>query len=478
VASALGLRVKFKGTTLQEFAQRYKPDLSPTGIFVRTDTPLAVGSRVHFTFSLENDTPLLDGEAVVVWVAEENKELSIPSGMELRFDALSPDAQDRFHWLQMEKRGVTVGRELPVSVSTSSPLTSSPVSSSADGAASAAADAEPERADPPRADPPRVEPASVSAAASPDVSDEDPSDVDAITDELPPKRQTLPLGSKTPGGPAGLDPARAQEPLSARSTQPYVPSKAPLALRRPPVEELGPGDSDPAKLFHAVATRSDPAIPLREERDRIARTTRPFLWGIGVGVLLLLGWVGYLTTRPRPSSPARDLTVPRPVQARALRVVSEPAGAEVLLDGQLVGTTPLVVQLKGTERVLVRRAGHIAEGLVLSTDSPAWKLEGQRLVLPLDLKLQRAPHTPATVAPDAAPALSKSSRPHVSRRRARDPQVRAPEPARPPDAGAAQAPQDASAPDATPDSLPATAPAPVKDPPQPAGKIRKPSWTD
>jgi uncharacterized protein (TIGR02266 family) len=469
VTSALGLRVKFKGTTLQEFAQRYKPDLSPTGMFVRTDKPLAVGSRVRFTFSLENDEPLLSGEAVVVWVAEENKELSIPSGMELRFDSLAPDSQDRFHWLQMEKRGVTVGRERPVSVSTSYPSTAS-----SDGAASA-------RASGAVVTPP-------AAAAEPPASSSPPGEdevVEVRADELPRKRQTLPLGVKP------------DEEPRARATQPFIPSAAPLALRSPaPVEELGPGDSDPSKLFHAVASRSDPEISFRKEQERVKRATRPFLWGIGVGVLLLLGWVGYLSTRTKPPPPRDATAVPRELAgpARALRVVSDPTGAEVLLNGQLVGVTPLVIRLQGTERVLIRRPGYIAEGLVLATDAPTWKLEGQRLVMALDLKLQRAPH-PSTVVSDAAPVVA---RPHLVRRPARDPEApgpSVPKPEPPPVAGTqATPPKTAPPPDpsappdppAAPSSAPAVKPtAPtktptwVKDPSTaPPAKIRKPSWSD
>ena len=49
---ALGLRVKFKGATLQEFAARYLVDVGPTGMFIRTTQPLAVGTQVRFELTL------------------------------------------------------------------------------------------------------------------------------------------------------------------------------------------------------------------------------------------------------------------------------------------------------------------------------------------------------------------------------------------------------------------------------------------
>jgi uncharacterized protein (TIGR02266 family) len=119
VGTLYSLKVTFKGSTLEEFSDRYLIDVGPSGMFVRTPNPLSVGARVCFDFRLENGTSLLKGEGVVVWTAEENKALNLPSGMELRFDVLTPECNEKFQWLLMKKRGVTVGREIPLSLSVS-----------------------------------------------------------------------------------------------------------------------------------------------------------------------------------------------------------------------------------------------------------------------------------------------------------------------------------------------------------------------
>lgn len=108
------LRANFKGKTLPEFAEQYLTDIGPSGIFLRTKSPLPVGSRFRFDFRLEGATPLLAGEGVVVWVADENPDLGLPSGMEVRFERLHPECQSNFDWLQLIKRGVSISLTPPL----------------------------------------------------------------------------------------------------------------------------------------------------------------------------------------------------------------------------------------------------------------------------------------------------------------------------------------------------------------------------
>ena len=88
------LRIKFKSASLDEFVARYGADVSAGGIFIRTKQPLAVGSLLHFDFSLADGSPLMAGIGTVVWIRESDQSRvgSIP-GMGVRFDQLAPESQ-------------------------------------------------------------------------------------------------------------------------------------------------------------------------------------------------------------------------------------------------------------------------------------------------------------------------------------------------------------------------------------------------
>jgi uncharacterized protein (TIGR02266 family) len=88
------LRIKFKSASLDEFVARYGADVSAGGIFIRTKQPLAVGSLLHFDFSLADGSPLMAGIGTVVWIREPDQSRvgSIP-GMGVRFDQLAPESQ-------------------------------------------------------------------------------------------------------------------------------------------------------------------------------------------------------------------------------------------------------------------------------------------------------------------------------------------------------------------------------------------------
>jgi uncharacterized protein (TIGR02266 family) len=88
------LRIKFKSASLDDFVARYGADVSAGGIFIRTKQPLAVGSLLHFDFSLADGSPLMAGLGTVVWVREPEPSRvgSIP-GMGVRFDQLAPESQ-------------------------------------------------------------------------------------------------------------------------------------------------------------------------------------------------------------------------------------------------------------------------------------------------------------------------------------------------------------------------------------------------
>ena len=92
--NAITLRIKFKSANVDDFVARYGADVSAGGIFIRTKQPLAVGSLLHFDFSLADGSPLMAGVGTVVWIRETDQSRvgSIP-GMGVRFDQLAPESQ-------------------------------------------------------------------------------------------------------------------------------------------------------------------------------------------------------------------------------------------------------------------------------------------------------------------------------------------------------------------------------------------------
>jgi uncharacterized protein (TIGR02266 family) len=104
--NAITLRIKFKSASLADFVARYGADVSAGGIFIRTKQPLAVGSLLHFDFSLADGSPLLAGVGTVVWVREvdSSRAASIP-GMGLRFDQLAPESQQIHQQILAAKAG-------------------------------------------------------------------------------------------------------------------------------------------------------------------------------------------------------------------------------------------------------------------------------------------------------------------------------------------------------------------------------------
>jgi uncharacterized protein (TIGR02266 family) len=65
-------------------------NLSEGGLFLRTSTPLAQGTRTRVRLA-EADRPL-SAQATVVWLRQDEPSRGRPSGMGLRFEALDAEA--------------------------------------------------------------------------------------------------------------------------------------------------------------------------------------------------------------------------------------------------------------------------------------------------------------------------------------------------------------------------------------------------
>ncbi|MEM6367962.1 MAG: TIGR02266 family protein [Myxococcota bacterium] len=82
------LRVTLRHATLDEFIERHAEHVSSGGLFVRTRSPKATGTKVHFELKLADGQVALKGTGVVVSVRQDDR-----PGMSLRFSELDDEAR-------------------------------------------------------------------------------------------------------------------------------------------------------------------------------------------------------------------------------------------------------------------------------------------------------------------------------------------------------------------------------------------------
>lgn len=85
----LNRRVQLRFDKFQDFLIEIAGNISPSGMFVRTDDPHAPGEQFDFECSLADGYPLVTGRAEVVWVRNLSTSENLPSGMGVRFLALN-----------------------------------------------------------------------------------------------------------------------------------------------------------------------------------------------------------------------------------------------------------------------------------------------------------------------------------------------------------------------------------------------------
>ena len=66
--SPLSLLVQYRFNSFEDFLAEYSVNISPGGMFIRTDTPLEEGSMVYLQFSLKDGSRLIEGMGKVVRV--------------------------------------------------------------------------------------------------------------------------------------------------------------------------------------------------------------------------------------------------------------------------------------------------------------------------------------------------------------------------------------------------------------------------
>jgi molecular chaperone DnaK len=90
----LAHRIQLKFDRFSGFINEYFSNLSPGGIFIRTDTPEPPGQLLDFEFRLGDGYELIHGRGEVVWARERGEGPERPPGMGVRFLELSPGSKD------------------------------------------------------------------------------------------------------------------------------------------------------------------------------------------------------------------------------------------------------------------------------------------------------------------------------------------------------------------------------------------------
>jgi len=90
----LALLVQYRASSLEEFLTDYCLNLSPGGLFVRTEAPHPVGTLLSLQFSLKDGSRLIEGLGRVVHVTSPEEEAAgKEAGMGIEFVELDEASQ-------------------------------------------------------------------------------------------------------------------------------------------------------------------------------------------------------------------------------------------------------------------------------------------------------------------------------------------------------------------------------------------------
>ncbi len=88
----VALKVRFKSATVDEFIEQYANDISRGGIFIKSKTPMAIGTLLKFEFQLKDESRLIHGVGRVVWKRDDS-DPSRPAGMGIKFIKMDDESR-------------------------------------------------------------------------------------------------------------------------------------------------------------------------------------------------------------------------------------------------------------------------------------------------------------------------------------------------------------------------------------------------
>jgi molecular chaperone DnaK len=92
----LSLLVQFRFNTFEDFLAEYAVNISPGGMFIRTDHPNEEGSSIYLQFSLKDGSPLIEGMGRVVRVNPPGIDGRV-AGMGIEFENFDDESMALIH---------------------------------------------------------------------------------------------------------------------------------------------------------------------------------------------------------------------------------------------------------------------------------------------------------------------------------------------------------------------------------------------
>jgi uncharacterized protein (TIGR02266 family) len=92
----LSLLVQFRFNSFEEFLAEYAVNISPGGMFIRTDKPNDEGTTIFLQFSLKDGSPLIEGMGRVVRVNPPGVEGRV-AGMGIEFENFDEESMALIH---------------------------------------------------------------------------------------------------------------------------------------------------------------------------------------------------------------------------------------------------------------------------------------------------------------------------------------------------------------------------------------------
>jgi uncharacterized protein (TIGR02266 family) len=261
------LKVKYKSANVDQFIEQFGTDVSRGGMFIKTKTPLEMGTLLKLELQLSDASPVIQGMGRVCWRRAASADPGLPVGMGLKFIKLEDLSRATIERI-VEKRGDTPSRfdQTEGAELSFEPEDSAPASAPARAVAPAR----------PLAAPPRTAPAAPAPAAAPRPAHARPAVAGLFA--------TSPIASQPPEAPSEsaarssfFPPAPAPEspkPASARmghgpagafGSAKAAPLAAPAPVAKPPDEEEAAFDRlfDEVQRSASLAPAARSAAPAR-----------------------------------------------------------------------------------------------------------------------------------------------------------------------------------------------------------------------
>ncbi len=91
----VSLKVRFKSATVDQFIEQYSIDVSRGGLFIKSKSPMPVGTLLKFEFQLKDESRFIQGVGRVVWMRmpEQSSEPDRPPGMGVKFIKMDPQSR-------------------------------------------------------------------------------------------------------------------------------------------------------------------------------------------------------------------------------------------------------------------------------------------------------------------------------------------------------------------------------------------------